>query len=45
VIWLLAVGLLLAGIGWAVDNGRVETLGTVCVVAALAVILASHHVL
>jgi hypothetical protein len=42
VIALLVVGFLLAGIGWAIDNGRVETLGTVMAVAGLALLMAQH---
>jgi hypothetical protein len=45
VIWLIGIGLLLAGIGWAIDNGRVETLGTVLAVSGLVILLISSHVL
>jgi hypothetical membrane protein len=42
---LIAVGLLIAGLGWAIDNGRVETIGTVLTVAGIALVLVGHHVL
>jgi hypothetical protein len=41
-IWLTAIGLIVAGIGWAIDNGRVETLGTVMAVAGIAMLMVEH---
>lgn len=39
---LIAIGLLIAGIGWALDKGHLETVGCVCAVAGLAMLVVAH---
>jgi hypothetical protein len=42
-MWLLvAVGLLLAGVGWALDRGALETLGTIGALTGVAMVLVEH---